>query len=332
MKAVKILMVITALVVVVGVTSDAWAQCAQPRLFRSAGKGGNNVDVDVSAIDPAHTEIGRFWDSDNANFSNNGLSGPNFGNLCPSPLWFNPRGTAGNWAIDAFLTEGACAQQGCPADKLTAVIEAYDFDGPPGINGTAYYIGWMTDETPVDTRWYNYGDVDGATTATVLPMVPFPDVFVINSARVPASADVDIVYQLASQTPNNHTWDHGAGVEFPTSDVVSEWHLMQYRGIGDPGRLRSHWTKVQTIPYPVPTGDSGTLTYRVPCPSVGEDTYLAAGVGFNGGSAGVIDSALVGRAIQIECNPNLAQPDEQFGNRKPTATELGAPGRSGGRR
>lgn len=329
MKAVKILMVITALVVIVGMTSDAWAQCAQPRLFRSAGKGGNNVDIDVSAIDQSRTDIGRFWDSDNANFSNNGLTGPNFGNLCPSTLWFNPRGTTGNWAIDAFLTEGSCAQQGCPADKLTSVIEAYDAaTGAPGVGGTAYYLGWMTDETPIDTRWYNYGDVDGATTATVVPMVEFPTAVITGSDRVGATITVN--YNLPDQDANVLSWDHGAGAAYPVASVISNWQLVKFTGTADPGRLRSlGWVTIQTTPYVA--GGTGT-TFNVPCSSTATDEYIAVAVGFNGGSAGVVDSALVGKAIQLECDPNLAQPDEQFGDRKPSATELSRPGRSGGRR
>lgn len=322
---------ITALVVIVGLTSDAWAQCPTARLFRSGGKNGINVDVDVSATDPGQNEIGRLWDSDNAANSNNGLSGPAYGALCPSSDWWEARGTTSNWIVDGFLTANPCLQFGCPTDKLTVVVEDYQVGfPPPGAGGGAYYIGWMVDEVPADARWYDYGRVDGFVSNTVIPMLPFPDPVITGSSRVGAS--VAINYNLADQGPNNHTWNNDAAAVFPTSNVISEWQLVKFTGLADPGRRRDlGWVTIQTTPY-VPGG--APATFNVPCGSTATDEWVAVGIGFNGGSAGIVDSALVGRAIALECDPNLAQPDlPQTFDRKPTATQIESkPGRSGGRR
>jgi hypothetical protein len=327
MKPLKILMVVTALVVIVGLTTDAWAQCPSGRVFRSAGKPGVNVRVDVSLTDPGDNEIGRLWDSDNANNSNGGLTGPNFGNLCPISEWWVPN-AAGLYNIDGGLTVGGCAQVGCPSNAMTIVVEDYGLQGPPGVNDTAFYIGWKVDETPADSRWYDYSKVDGITAVTVLNMLEFPRPVITSTNR--DGATIVVNYNLADQAANNHTWNNSAGAPFPIGDIVSEWQLVKATGDADPGRLRSNgWVTIQSSPY-VPGGDS--TAFNVPCADTATDEYIAVGIGFNGGASGTIDSALVGPAIQLECDPNLAQPDEpQNIQRKPTATQIGV-GRSGGRR
>ena len=91
------------------------------------------------------------------------------------------------------------------------------------------------------------------------------------------------------------------------------------------------WVTLQATPY-VPGGAPDSFV--VPCTSTATDEFVALGIGFNGGVAGSIDSALVGRAIPLECDPNLAQPDGPVDvGSKPAATDLNSkPGRSGGRR
>lgn len=332
MKALKILMVITALVVIVGLTTDTWAQCSSARLFRSSGKFGNNINIGVVGTDNTTNQIGRFWDSDNATLSNNGLAGPDFGNLCEingaDSAWWPVINTERK--IDGALTNLSCVQVGCPANKMTVVVEDYAADGPPGINETAYYTGWMVDETPAGGRWYDYGNVDGITVDnSIVPMLAFPDVVITGSSR--AGATIQVNYNNLDQATMVHStdWAGGGGV-FPTVDVVLEWQLVKATATSDPGRLRSNgWVTIQTTPY-VPGGAPNSFV--VPCASTATFEFLAIGIGFNGGAGGAIDSALVGRAIPLECDPNLAQPDLPVVS-KPGATELNEkPGRSGGRR
>ena len=325
MKALKILVVMVVLTVITGVVVDTYAQCFPGRLFRSSGKFGTNVKVDVTGASDA-AFIGRLWDTGNAALANSGLDGPNFGSDCPVADWWLTDGTLR--FIDGVVGGGACIMD-CPlGDEMTAVIEDYDANGPPGVGGSAYYMGWAVTSTPAEGRYYDYGLVDGIASATTLNMLAFPLADVTASGRT--GGNVDVTVDLADQSQMVHTWI-GGGVA-ATSAVVSEWHLMKATGTADPGRLRSNWVKIATIPY-VPGGTNKFQS--VPCTDTVQDEFLAVGIGFNGGNFGTIDSALVGAAVALECDPFLAQPDDvkQEFKRKPAETELQAnPGRSGGRR
>jgi len=89
---------------------------------------------------------------------------------------------------------------------------------------------------------------------------------------------------------------------------------MVHRGVSDPGRDRNAicggppcWSLLATIPY----GDTATLGVGVeaPCPSLSTGAYIAFGLTFHGGGgAKDVPSQRVGRAIQIECAPNIADP------------------------
>jgi len=323
MKALKILVVITALVVIVGVTTDAWAQCAQGRIFRSSGKFGNNFKVDASAADDTTNQIGRFWDSDNAAFSNNNLVD---GSQCPANLWWLVGNNPGERLIDGALSVVPCLQSGCPTSKLTVVVEDYGTGGPPGVNGTAFYSAWLTEETPASGRWYDYGNSDGATSLTIVPLLPFPEVEITGSSRNAASIQVN--YDNVDQGSSVHTWNHALSQVYPTTDVIAEWQLVKATGTADPGRARAlGWVTIQTTPY-VPGG--APASFDVPCTNQVSDEFLAIGIGFNGGVSGVVDSVLVGPATRLECDPNLANPnDNQLDRKRPSATEIQ---RSGGRR
>ena len=332
MKAMKILVVITALVVVAGLTTDAWAQCSSARILQSNGQpltnnikfsdAGTFSDTDGPA---GNARIGRFWDSDDRNNSNNGLVGPNFGSLCPPALWWITAGV--NWQVKGALTEGACAQVGCPSANLTIVLEDYATAGPPGVGDTAFYMGMKVRETPVSARWYDYGLLDGATAVTILPMTQFPDVVITSSSRSPGA--VNISYTNLDQSNNVHTWDAAAGAVYPTADVVREWQLVKATGTTDPGRLRAPaWTTINTTTY-VPGNQPDSWT--VPCTDIVQDEWVAIGIGFEGGT-GVVDSALVGKAVALECNPNLAKPDNGTLEAKDPENIGTTPRRTGGRR
>ena len=322
MKALKFLVVITALVVFAGVVADSWAQCPNPRIFRSSGKFGLNVKVDVTGTDAGANEIGRLWDTQNSAFSNSNLAD---GSFCPASLWW--LGADPIRIVDGALTSGACVQTGCPTRDLTVVLEDYPAPGPPGIGGDAFYVGFAVTETPAEGRWYDYGLVDGVTAATTLPMIPFPVVDIVASDRSGGNVLVTVDYQ--DQGNHVHTWLNG-GIA-PTNSVVAEWHLMKATGLTDPGRDRNSWTQFATIGY-VDGGD--TQQHSVPCTDTIQNEFLAVGIGFAGGTGPVVDSALVGQAIALECDPNLADPEVKPDfKQKEANTELQAnPGRSGGRR
>ena len=332
MKAMKYLVVIAALVLIGGMVADSWAQCSPGRLFRSSGKLGNNVDFDIAGTDNNGNQIGYFWDSDDANNSNSGFA-PDYGARCPIELWWTERVAGSNTKrIDGVQGGTGCAGagMGCPASKMTIVVEDYAAGGPPGVGQTAYYAAYMVDETPASGRWYDYGALDGSPNNTIIPILPFPDAVITGSSRQGASIQVN--YNNLDQTNMVHTTDWTGGGLFPTEAVISEWQLVKATGTADPGRLRADgWVTIQTTPY-VPGGTPNTFV--VPCASTATDEYLAIGIGFNGGAFGVIDSALVGAAIPLECDPNVAQPDNPVDlNKKSGPTQIDStPRRSGGRR
>lgn len=332
MKAVKYLVVIVALVVVGGVIADSWAQCAPARLFRSSGKLGNNLDFDVTGTDNNGNQIGYFWDSDDANASNSGFA-PEYGARCPIDQWWKERAAPAR-QIDGAQGGTGCAGagMGCPANKMTIVVEDYAEGGPPGVGSTAFYAAYIVDETPASGRWYDYGNLDGITANnSIIPMLAYPDAVITGSSR--EGATIAINYNNLDQTNMVHStdWAGGGGV-YPTSAVISEWQLVKATGTADPGRLRSQgWVTINRTPY---VAGGAPASFLVPCASTATDEYLAIAIGFNGGAFGVIDSALVGRAIPLECDSNIAQPDTpvEF-KKKPAATQLESqPSRSGGRR
>jgi hypothetical protein len=334
MKALKILVTVAAVVAIAIVaTPDASANCGINKFFRSGGSDStDNVRITPGFAGQAPgNEIGRWWDSANANLSSN--FGPNDG-TCPSSGWWVAL-MSGNLYIDGILDGPGCVgYAGCPGLEMTVVIEDYGPVGPPGINDTAYYVGWRVDDTPAALRRYDYGRTDnGVPGNSVFPFLEFPEVFITGSSRNGTTMGVDINYNLADQADRVHTAFGATDDALPVSSVVAEWHLMQATGTSDPGRARSNWAQIQTIPY-VPGGTPEFA--EVPCADTANDSWLAVGLGFDGGAAGIINSELVGVAIQIECDPTLADPDNGFIEARPNpGGDLPfdtAPRKAGGRR
>ena len=331
MKAFKYLVVIAALVLIGGVVADSWAQCLPGRLFRSSGKLGNNMLFDTTGADNNNNQLGRIWDYQNSLLSDSGVNTMNTG-LCPMSDWWKVQTAPAQWKLDGVQGAGLCigAGMGCPGagSGLAVVVEDYAAGGPPGVGNTAYYAAYLVDETPAAGRWYDYGNLDGSA-GGLIPMLPFPDVVITGSSR--AGASISVNYQNLDQTNMVHStdWAGGGGV-FPTGTMISEWQLVKATATADPGRDRSlGWVTIASTPY-VPGG--AAASFVVPCSSTATDEYLAVGIGFNGGAGGVLDSQLVGKAIQLECDPNLAEPGDIELQKKPSATQLDSKPRSGGRR
>jgi hypothetical protein len=328
-------------------TMDTWAQsanCVPARKFASGGqpKPVANAVFDVTGTHNNGTVIGRLWDTDNGLNANNGLSsGENlnslgesctgFGCWCtPAEFWvLQPAGT---YRVEEFLGGSTCPGAGCPVRALTVVIEDYDEAGPPGVGGTAYFVGMNVDDTPVSARRYDYGLCNGSTENTTYPMIEFPKVDIQSSSRGPNG--VIINYVNLNVEDNVHGWYSASSEIPPTAETIAQWQLVQFVGDADPGRLREgNWDVVQTTDYN--PGDA-PASWEVECDDNPDlDSYVAIGIGFNGGAAGVVNSALVGEAIQLECDPNLAQPGEDLElapRKKPKASAIEYDRRSGGRR
>lgn len=325
MKALKILVVVTALVAAAGLATEAWAACSPGLLFQSVGAPvpAFNTKISVVGANAAGNEIGRIWDSLDAANSNSGLTGPNYGSTCPVGDWWQAAGV--NKKINGVQGAGTCGPAGCPSNDMTLVVEDYAEAGPPGIGDTAFYIGFRVEKTPALARKWDYGNVDGITENATVPMLEFPELVITGSGRTGTTVTVN--YNNMPQSGNLHSWEASTSSVYPDNAIITEWQLLQATG-SDPGRRRdAGWTQINETDYtPGITPDSWT----VQCTNTVDDEYLAVGIGFNGGAAGIVDSALVGRAISIECNPNLADPDHGI-EAKDNET-IGKPGRVGGRR
>jgi hypothetical protein len=289
---------------------DAAANCGINKFFRSGGSDSTE-NVRISPGYPGQApgnEIGRWWDSSDTALSSN--FGPNDG-TCPSGGWWSAL-MNGNLQIDGILDGPGCVgYAGCPGQEMTVVVEDYGPPGPPGVDDTAFYVGFRVDDTPANLRRYDYGRTDnGEPGNSTFPFLEFPFLNVTGSSSDAGS--VTINYTLADQAAHVHTATGAGDMPLSTDSVVAEWHVLIYEGTEDPGRDRNAgWALEQRIAY-VPGGGSGTLS--VPWLNPPNATWLAVGIGFDGGASGIVDSALVGRAVVIEPNI-LADPDLPLSDR-----------------
>lgn len=315
MRSVKVLSCVAAMALVALVAAPvAEAQCAPSRIFASAQQGTakalyGQVAVNPAPVTPVGDEIGRFWQSSNANLANN------FSGGCPAPSFWKPvtagGGTVGTLAIQGEIGGVGCAANACPDvnGDMTVVVEDWAATNPPpGVGGTAYFVAWRVTGTPTLLRTWDYART--GPTGSIYPFLPFPDAFVTSSGR--NGMNVDVTMNYADVAPNFHGATGGTvapgavGTPLPAQGTIVSYDLMLFVGLADPGRDRTLWTPLESIPYPG-AGITGTFE-SVACPDTVNNALIAVGVSFDGGAAGPIASRLVGRATALECDPNLAEP------------------------
>jgi len=307
MKPVRLLSCVAAIALVAVVAAPlANATCATPTQFSSAGfgtvkQGFSQVFVSPAGVTPLGDEIGRFWQANDSNGSNN------FAGTCPATLWWQ----TGASGLQVNGDAGACAILGCPApNALNVLVE--DWGTPaPGIGGDAKFVLWQANNTPSLTRPYDLGRT--AATGTVFPFVPFPTAHVASSGRNGMNIEVTINY--ADVAPNFHGVSGTCSGSTPATctnnpvladDAIVSYELMVATGMADPGRLRTGWTQVASIPYPG-AGVPGVFQ-SVACPDTLNDAFIAVGMTFEGGAGPDVTSTLVGAATRLECDPQLADP------------------------
>jgi hypothetical protein len=311
---------------------SAEAQCATgPRHFGSfAGMGLPKLRIDPQSSWDSGAEIGRFWQSANSSLANNwcidaGLTcHPDMlplPNGCPSTG--NGQSGGGWWQVTAttlrgfngFVAGSGCEANLCPSGDFTVIVEDYGPTGPPGINDTAYFIAHRVDETTGGARWWDLSKVgqDGGT----LLMLEYPRPTITASAA--NGNDRQLTMNYANISFHSHV-GHESTNPIPISDldVIESYDLLLHTGTSDPGRNRF----ATGCAPPNPGGRCWTLIHQraftgsgpenvqvtVPCNSQLKDSYIALGVTFDGGTGPAVPSALVGRAIQVECSPNIAAP------------------------
>lgn len=316
--------------VLVFATPSAFAQCgAGVRSFATIGGGSSTSKVRVlpgtsrgGATGTLGSEIGRFWQSGDSTMGHNFIPGDTDAKMNPvgCPTVGNGQAGGGWWQISQTTKRGiqgaiggvGCLASTCPVGDLTVVVEDYGAAGAPGVNGTAHFIAFRVDETPADVRYWDLAKV--APPETDLLFIEFPVPTITSSFKQGTDRVVTVNYA------NISFHAHGQTVAGPMSStqLISSYDLMVHTGDSDPGRLRSAatctapnpggrcWTLIHQLPF-TGVGPSGVQAV-VPCESVTKDSFIALGVSFKGGSGPNVPSALVGRAVEIECDPNLADP------------------------
>lgn len=328
-----------ALVLVLAPAAQAQTACATgPRNFALIGGGGSTDKVRIlpgnswgGVTDSVGAEIGRFWQSDNSGLGHNFLDGdPDYRmapDRCPTQ---HPSQAGGGWwqisqttkrGIDGWVSGAGCLTQTCTEHDITVVVEDYGATGPPGINDTSHFIAFRVDETPGDQRWWDLAKTAPPQTDLLFIDHPVPTVtssFKQGTDRVVTLNFANVAFHAHAQTETG---------PLPATEIVATYDLMVHTGDSDPGRLRYAdtceapnpggrcWTLVQQTPF-AGFGPEGVVAV-IPCESVTKDSFVALGVSFKGGDGPDIPSALVGRSVQIECDPNLADPAP-----KPTRSRL----------
>lgn len=304
-----------ALAIVALATPAAFAQCAQAREVAMNGNGmthgrlGVNTQAEIPMLNN-QSEIATFWET---GVPGNNSGGAHFGtpSTCPSdsglagaPWW----DFGGAWAnddaarsIQFFVASTGCTMNLCPAvgASITVLVEDQTADGLD-----AGFITFTADETPGPIRWWDLARVDPATQPSndvVHPMYAFPRVATSGSSGPPPNTTVTNDYRDVAQ----NTWVVGPSGPLPPNAVVDSFDVFYHHGPGEPstGRVRSGWTFLKSIPY----ANAGVVadSFLVPCPTTVDDTFLAVGMTFDG-----VESYYVGKSTQVECDPNIADPDD----------------------
>lgn len=308
----KVILGIAAIVVVSG-AAMAQTPCP-PGANEFATIGGMNNEklrVDTTGWDNNNNEIGRFWSALNPADNNN------FAGTCPSNVvtafgewWDDETGNTNcNAGAPCYGIRGAINGVGCGVSTcfqvpLIILVEDYGTGGPPGVGGTAYFYASRIDFLAAGgTRPYDFAiadnSVNGTTPQTLVTGFEYPQAFVTSSSRVGADVQTTQAYVDAGRS----VWAAvDANTPLPDSSVIASYDICTHTGGGDPGRDRSLWTCSDSIPY---ADDGAEASVLVDCPNTVDDTYVAVGLTFTGG----VQSALVGSATQVECNPNVADPE-----------------------
>lgn len=316
----KVLTALGATVVVAALLAPAaLAQCAAAREF--AGFGGKAsitpvIRIDTTPLQDTGNEIATFWESST---SANNAGGEHFGlpSTCPSqggggalPWWQQGNTTfipAPFRGIRGFIASPGCTMTLCPGAgaSLTVVVEDQTADG-----SDAGFIAYTVDETPPATRWWDHGRTQpagGVPGNYTHQMELFPKVNVTSSSGPPPGTTVTNSY--ANVDVNFHGATGAANTPLPASSTIASYDIMMFHGATDPGRHRTAgWTQLKSIPY----SDAAVVgdQIAVPCPDGVGDTFLAVGVTYKGGAGPAVKSVLVGRSQAVECDPNIAQPDD----------------------
>lgn len=291
------------------------AQCPVTQEFGAQGNGMLTgriiIDTGTNNYPNNGNEFGSVWDTvqGSTQFSAgvHAFGGP-AGDICPSSDWWDTGGTflGTNSGIQGFIGSPTCFLVQCPAPttRVTTLLE----DQTP-TSDNAGFILYSVDSTFQNIRPWDHARTAGieqVPSATAMQTFRhYPAVTVVNSVGPPPTTTLTNNY--VDLALNYHGDDATAA---GTSAIVS-YDILAHHGLTDPGRLRSAYGlgQIHTIAY----ANAGVNNHMVavPCPTSAADTWLAVGATFlDPDTPGNLKSILVGKATAVECNPNIATPQQ----------------------
>jgi len=255
-------------------------------------------------------EYGRFWQCNDSIEGNNFIPDDPQKKMTPAGTGgcasTDPVQAGGGWwqlsgttmrGVNGLISGTGCLASSCPGGAdLCTIVEDWGAKGVPGVNDTAYFIGWRTDETPPDYRWWDHAKSCGSESCDV-PMQQFPVPWITSDfpeGLFTVRSDRDAGANVYVQNP-------AAGA---ASELIESYDIMVHFGDTDPGRDRNAlcdgnpcWSVLEQVPYA--NAAMAPTQINIPCQDGG---FVAFGLTFVGeGLGGPVPSQLVGRAIPIEC-------------------------------
>jgi hypothetical protein len=189
---------------------------------------------------------------------------------------------AGTIYMNANLGDGDVV--GCPANRLLTVAQVETLDG-----GGTRFLAATVDEISGPAFDFQYGNLGS------LELVEMPRIQVLSSSR-----SGSVVTLNFSIPPITGTYGPGADTAIQAVNVLSA------AGTADPGRNAAAYTLLQRFPTTAGSPVNGSVT--VDCSNTATDRFVVTQIEFDQG----VGSDLVSRAVRVECDPTLADPNREF--------------------
>jgi len=298
----------SAMAIIALAAPSSHSQCTTSREFGGQGNGSLTgriaIDTGTFGFPNDGNEFISLWDTANGSATfGSGDHVPTNPGACPG--WYVTGGMflGRNSGIQGYIGTPGCFPVQCPApaELISTLVE--DSNG-----SDAGFILYTVEATPGNIRYYDHARTAGIDAVPggvgTQTFRPYPELDVTGSHGPPPDTTTTSNYlDLALNF-------HGAGATSAASTGIQSYDIVAHQGLSSPGRLRSAYNMgvIKQIPY----ADAGIFgdQIAVPCPVDVNDTFLAVGATFVDPSTGGLPSIYVGRNTIVECDPNIADPDD----------------------